>query len=556
MNSDYKLLGWSFKRTPENKNQTQPIVPKDINDGSLIYSVLPDSYGTIGTGWSTNEVDSAIKSDAELVNKYREMSLNPIIDRAISEIANEAITMSETDIVKLNLEKVVNLPLIAKTKITESFEEILNLLNYRLNGYSSFRQWYVDGRIYYHTMIDIKDPTRGIVDIRNIDPRKIKKIKEVVKKRSKNSSGVSDAVITDTKNEYYIFNDSGFVGKRAKANGIKLTLDSVAYATSGLNAVDGVSTLSYLHYASRYLNQLTTTENAMVIYMLARAPERRTWYIDTGNLPTMKAEQYVQSVMNRYKNKVVYDATTGEVRDDRKYMTMLEDFFLPRRNGSRGTEVNTLPAGQATTQMDNVEYFKRQLYESLNVPTERLNASNPFSSGMDTAISREEIKFGKFIERLRQQYSEIFRQLLGKQIILKNIITEDEWNDFKNEIVFDFSRDNFFLEMKDSEATKLKLSVIEAMESAQIIGRYVSNETVRKKILKQTEEEIKKEDELIIKEKSNPIFNIPSIDPNTGLPMPDLTSLALNNQYAQVPLQTDQQDQSSTSNSSQNNAKN
>jgi len=556
MNSDYKLLGWSFKRTPENKNQTQPIVPKDINDGSLIYSVLPDSYGTIGTGWSTNEVDSAIKSDAELVNKYREMSLNPIIDRAISEIANEAITMSETDIVKLNLEKVVNLPLIAKTKITESFEEILNLLNYRLNGYSSFRQWYVDGRIYYHTMIDIKDPTRGIVDIRNIDPRKIKKIKEVVKKRSKNSSGVSDAVITDTKNEYYIFNDSGFVGKRAKANGIKLTLDSVAYATSGLNAVDGVSTLSYLHYASRYLNQLTTTENAMVIYMLARAPERRTWYIDTGNLPTMKAEQYVQSVMNRYKNKVVYDATTGEVRDDRKYMTMLEDFFLPRRNGSRGTEVNTLPAGQATTQMDNVEYFKRQLYESLNVPTERLNASNPFSSGMDTAISREEIKFGKFIERLRQQYSEIFRQLLGKQIILKNIITEDEWNDFKNEIVFDFSRDNFFLEMKDSEATKLKLSIIEAMESAQIIGRYVSNETVRKKVLKQTDEEIKKEDELIIKEKSNPIFNIPSIDPNTGLPMPDLTSLALNNQYAQVPLQTDQQDQSSTSNSSQNNAKN
>ena len=448
---------------------------------------------------------------AELVTKYREMSLQPEIDSAVDEITNEIISIDEDVIINIVLDN-TNIPEKVKKVLREEFTNILNLLNFQNRAYEIFRRWYIDGRMYYHVIVDEKDVKSGIKELRYVDPRKIRKIREVTKKKIPGGDG-GEAVIPRVMNEFYIFNEKGFnYGNKTvgpSTTGIKISKDSVIHTVSGLTDTNGTMVLSYMHKAIKALNQLRTMEDALVIYRLARAPERRIWYIDVGNLPKMKAEQYVRDIMVKHKNRLIYDGATGEVRDDRKFMTMLEDYWLPRREGGRGTEVTTLPGGQTLGEMDDVLFFQKKLYQTLNVPVNRLNSDALFSLGRATEVTRDELKFARYISRLRGRFSMLFNGLLEKQLVLKGVMTVEEWQNIQSEVKYDFAKDNYFTELKDSEMLENRINLMKTMEDSLMLGRFYSYEWARKNVLQQDDDVIEQMDKQIQEEEGDPKYENP-----------------------------------------------
>jgi hypothetical protein len=431
------------------------------------------------------DLEGVIKNENDLIKRYREVAQYPDCDSAIEDIINEAIIAdSDEPPVNVVLDD-LKMSESIKTKIRDEFEEVLKLFKFDERGHDIFRNWYIDGRVYYHILLDDKKPKDGIVELRYIDPRKIRKIKNVEKK--KNDKGVE--VVTKTE-EYYLYNDKGIT--QATTQGVKLSLDSVIYCPSGLIDSNTNMMLSHLHKAIKPVNQLKMIEDSLVIYRISRAPERRIFYIDVGNLPKLKAEQYVNDIMNKFRNKVVYDASTGEVRDDRKHMSMMEDFWMPRREGGKGTEITTLPGGQNLGDIADINYFQTKLYNSLNVPISRLQPQQGFSLGRSTEISRDEVKFNKFITRLRKKFSNLFSEALRIQLVAKNIIRPEEWDEIWQDIRFEYQMDNHFSELKNNEILQQRINALQLMEP--YVGKYYSVEYVRRNVLMQTEEEVKEID--------------------------------------------------------------
>ena len=488
-----QLFGFEFKRKVD-LDVAPSFAPKEADDGAVVVAA-GGSFGTYV------DLDGTVRTEAELVTKYREMALQPEIDAAVDEIVNEMVSLDEKDLVEIQLDNLTEVPETIKKKIREEFESCLNILDFRKHAYEILRRWYIDGRLYYHVIIDEKDVTSGIKEIRYVDPRKIRKVREIAKRKAKGGD-FGEAVIPKTQNEYYIFNDKGFnYGNKItgpSTNGLRIAKDSVLHVTSGLTDTQGTMVLSYMHKAIKALNQLRTLEDALVIYRLSRAPERRIWYIDVGNLPKMKAEQYVRDIMVKHKNRLIYDAETGNVRDDRKFMTMLEDYWLPRREGGKGTEVTTLPGGQTLGQMDDVLYFQKKLLQTLNVPVNRLNSDALFSLGRATEVSRDELKFSRFISRLRGRFSNLFLNLLGKQLVLKQIMSIEDWQNIAGEIQFDFAKDNYFTELKDGEILDNRINLARNMQD--MLGKYYSHAWLRKNILQMSEDDIEEMDEQINEE--------------------------------------------------------
>jgi len=506
---DLNFFGFRITR------DVDPVVsfaPEQKDDGAIITTATGGAQGFY------IDLDGSIRNEAEAVAKYREMSLSPEIDLAIDDIVNEAICLEDgNDIVKLDLDKLQQPPKV-KDIIIEEFNNVLNVLDFKNKGYEIFRNWYVDGRLYYHVIIDKKQPQMGIQELRYVDPRKIRKIRQV------KSNRIQTIPITQTTDEYFVYNPRGF-GKIPASpatapvdhavTGIKITKDSIAHITSGLTSSSGDLVIGYLHKAIKPLNQLKAMEDSLVIYRISRAPERRIFYIDVGNLPKAKAEQYLKDVMTKFKNKTTYDASTGEVRDERKYMTMLEDFWLPRREGGKGTQIETLPGGQNLGQIEDIQYFQNNLYKALNVPISRLDPGQTYSLGRATEITRDEVKFSKFIKRLRIKFSDLFNTLLEKQLILRGVMSDQEWKAFKPYIEYKFLDDSHMSEMKDIEVINTRMNLL--MDMTPFIGKYYSHNTIRKTILKQTEDEIEEEDEMIIQELKNPILNPPEmLEPPPG----------------------------------------
>ena len=485
------LFGFEFKRKTPPPEQQPSFAPKETDDGAVVVA----AGGAFGT---YVDLDGTVRTEAELVTKYREMSLQPECDAAVDEIINESISIDEEKIVSINLDN-VNVSENIKKVLRDEFANCLRIIDFNKYAYDIYRRWYIDGRLYYHVIVDEKNPKEGIKELRYIDPRKIRKVREISKKRIKAGSNVGEASIAKTVNEYFIFNDKGFnYGNKVvgpTTTGLKIAKDSIVHIVSGLTDNQGTMVLSYLHKAIKALNQLRTLEDALVIYRLARAPERRIWYIDVGNLPKMKAEQYVRDIMVKHKNRLIYDANSGEIRDDRKFMTMLEDYWLPRREGGRGTEVTTLPGGQTLGQMDDVLYFQKKFLQCLNVPVSRLNSDALFSIGRATEITRDELKFARFVIRLRSRFSQLFTKMLEKQLILKGVMTLDEWNTIVQSIKFDFSKDNYFTELKDAEIAEARVNL--ARNFQDTVGKYYSHRWVRKNILHQSDDEIDRMDQEI-----------------------------------------------------------
>jgi hypothetical protein len=419
------------------------------------------------------------KDNQELIRKYRNMAEHPECDAAIEDIINESIVSSELESsVTINLDKVEAPDKIKKT-ITEEFDGVVAMLNFEEYGHDMFRSWYVDGRLYHHLIVNESNPKGGIIECRPVDATKIRKVKEVQYKKDAKTG----AKVVDVTNDFYVYQE------RAGANnGIKLTPDSVSYVTSGLLDTSKKRVLSYLQKAMKPVNQLRMMEDSLVIYRMARAPERRIFYIDVGNMPKGKAEQHLKDIMARYRNKIVYDANSGEIKDDRKHMSMLEDFWLPRREGGRGTEISTLPGGENLGQIDDIIYFQKKLYRSLNVPLNRLEQESQFSLGRTTEINRDEVKFQKFIDRLRKKFAHLFLGILKKQLILKAICTEQDWELWKSQIQVDYSRDNHFVEMKDAELLRERLQTMDQVSS--YVGEYFSREWVMKNVMMFNDEDI------------------------------------------------------------------
>ena len=489
-----ELFGFEFRKKKQEEQQLPSFAPpKDSDDGAVVVS----AGGAFGT---YVDLDGTVRSEAELVTKYREMSLQPECDAAVDEIVNESIAIDEEHVVQINLEELKVADNIKKI-IRDEFNTCLNILEFNKFAYEIYRRWYIDGRLYYHVVIDENDPKAGIKELRYVDPRKIRKVREVQKKKVQ-ANNPGDAVVTKTVNEYFIFNDKGFnFGNKAvgpSTTGLKIAKDSILHCVSGLTDNQGTMVLSYLHKAIKPLNQLRTLEDALVIYRLARAPERRIWYIDVGNLPKMKAEQYVRDIMVKHKNRLIYDAQTGDIRDDRKFMTMLEDYWLPRREGGRGTEVTTLPGGQTLGQMDDVLYFQKKFLNALNVPVSRLNSDALFSLGRATEITRDELKFVRFVTRLRGRFSQLFIKLLEKQLILKGVTTPEDWAKISDDIKFDFAKDNYFGELKDAEILDGRIN--QARNIQDMVGKYYSHEWVRKNILQQSDDDMDEMDKEIAAE--------------------------------------------------------
>jgi hypothetical protein len=482
-----ELFGFELRKKKQELELPSFAPPKDSDDGAVVVS----AGGAFGT---YVDLDGTVRSEAELVTKYREMSLQPECDAAVDEIVNESFSIDEEHIVQINLEELKINDNIKKI-IRDEFQHCLNLLEFNKFAYEVFRRWYIDGRLYYHVIIDEKNPSAGIKEVRYVDPRKIRKVREVQKKKIQ-ANNPGDSVVTKTVNEYFIFNDKGFnFGNKAvgpSTTGLKIAKDSILHVVSGLTDNQGTMVLSYLHKAIKPLNQLRTLEDALVIYRLARAPERRIWYIDVGNLPKMKAEQYVRDIMVKHKNRLIYDAQTGDIRDDRKFMTMLEDYWLPRREGGRGTEVTTLPGGQTLGQMDDVLYFQKKFLNALNVPVSRLNSDALFSVGRATEITRDELKFTKFCIRLRNRFSQLFTEMLKKQLVLKGVTTLEDWNNIVDDIRYDFAKDNYFTELKQSEILEGRIN--QARNIQDMVGKYYSHEWVRKNVLHQSDDDIEEND--------------------------------------------------------------
>lgn len=495
-----ELFGFSITRQKKTADPKQSFTQPQADDGTQ----------TIAAGGYFGQyldMEGTAKTEQDLIRRYREIALHPECDMAIEDIVNEAIVANELkDAIRLSLEEV---PFGAEVrrKIEDEFKEVLRLMNFDTKGHDIFRRWYVDGRVYYHKVIDRESPRKGITELRYIDPRKIKKVREVRKKRPDGPMPHGLAII-DEFEEYYLFNEKGIAG--TTSGGIKIAPDTIAFVPSGMIDQNKNMVLSYLHKAIKPVNQLRMIEDATVIYRIARAPERRIFKIDVGNLPKVKAEQYLRDVMARYRNKLVYDAQTGEIRDDRNYMSMLEDFWLPSREGGRGTDITTLPGGQNLGEISDIEYFRSKLYRSLNVPASRLEASQGFNLGRSTEITRDELKFTKFVQRLRKKFTELFNDILRTQLVLKAVITEEDWHTLRDHIQYNFLQDGHFAELKESEMLLERIRV--ANEVRDYVGKYYSVEYVRKNILKQSDRDVEDIDKQIKKEIDDGIISAPTED--------------------------------------------
>ena len=469
-----ELFGFRFERM------------KDVGGEKFTLPASDDGTVEIAGGGFFGQVldtDGRERTEQDLVRRYRDIAQQPECDSAIEDIVNEGIVSNEMDqAVSIVLDR-LPYPTKIKKKITEEFDEVLRLLDFDVKGHDIFRRWYVDGRMFYHKVIDKKSPRKGIQELRYIDPSKIKKVREV-KKETKQGSSVD---LIKKVEEYYLYNDKG-LASHGTSQGVKIAPDSISYCPSGVIDQNKGHVLSYLHKAIKPVNQLRMIEDALVIYRISRAPERRIFYIDVGNLPKMKAEQYLKDVMNRYRNKLVYNASTGEIRDDRNHMSMLEDFWLPRREGGRGTEITTLPGGSNLGEIDDIVYFQKKLYRSLNVPISRMEAEAGFSLGRSTEITRDELKFTKFVQRLRKKFTALFTDILKTQLVLKGVISLEDWPKIKEHIQYDFLQDGHFAELKEAELLKDRLDVLQSVES--YIGTFFSKRWAQKNVLNMTESEI------------------------------------------------------------------
>ena len=489
-----ELFGFRIGKIEDDVKRAEEIpsfVPSPNVDGAIEVAVGSVAGQII-------DVEGSAKNEAELVTKYRELSMQPECELAVEDIVNEAIVSDVRAIpVEINLDECKQ-PERVKKRMREEFVTLCEHLDFANLAYDIFKRWYIDGRLYYHIMIDEKKPREGIQELRYIDPRRIRKVREPVKANGGKPPRRGIPVVPAF-NEYFLFNHQG-IGNATQTQGIKISPDSICLVHSGILDQRNKMVLGYLHKAIKPMNQLRMLEDAVVIYRLARAPERRVFYIDVGNLPKLKAEQYLRDMMAKHKNRLVYDANTGEVRDDRKFMTMLEDFWLPRREGGRGTEITTLQGGQNLGEMDDVEYFKKKLYKALSVPISRLETDNAFNLGRATEISRDELKFTKFVNRLRLRFTHLFDQLLEIQLALTGVMSRAEWAEVKNSISYDFVKDNHFTELKDAELLNSRLAILQSVE--QFAGKYFSDEWIQKTILKMGEDEIKEITAQIKKERA------------------------------------------------------
>ena len=472
------LFGFRFTRIKDDKG-SEKITPPTSEDGTI---------DVAGGGFFGQVLDTEgrERTENDLIRRYRDIAQQPECDSAIEDIINESIVSDERDqSVSIVLDQ---LPYAAsiKKKITEEFNHVMRLLDFDTKGHDIFRRWYIDGRLFYHKVIDKDNPRRGVVDLRYIEPRKIRKVREFQKGKSVQGGGAADVI--KKVEEYYLYNEKGLYTQAGTSEGIKISADSITYCPSGLIDQNKGHVLSYLHKSIKPVNQLRMIEDALVIYRISRAPERRIFYIDVGNLPKIKAEQYLKDVMNRYRNKLVYDASTGEIRDDRNQMSMLEDFWLPRREGGRGTEITTLPGGSNLGEIDDIVYFQRKLYRSLNVPISRLEAETGFSLGRSTEITRDELKFTKFVQRLRKKFTPLFTDILKTQLVLKGVITLEDWDNMSQHIQYDFMQDGYFAELKKSELLREQLDQLGTIDS--YIGTFFSKRWVQKNVLQMTDNEI------------------------------------------------------------------
>ncbi len=510
-----QLFGFSLdrkKKAPKGPS----FVQKDNLDGSQPVA------GGGHYGYSI-DFDGQVRNEFQLISRYREMVLQPECDAAVDDIVNETICGNFDDVpVELELS---NLKVGEKVKklMREEFAEILRLLDFENRSYEIFRRWYVDGRLFYHKVIDPKKPREGLIELRYIDPRKIRKVAEHEKKKPQDlrpGTGLNE-MLTARSASYFLYDPKG-LKNQTPTQGLKIAPDSICYVHSGIMDLNKNMTLSHLHKAIKAVNQLRMIEDSLVIYRLSRAPERRIFYIDVGNLPKNKAEQYLREVMGRYRNKLVYDANTGEIKDDKKFLSMLEDFWLPRREGGRGTEITTLPGGQNLGELEDVKYFQKKLYKSLNVPNSRLETETTFNIGRAAEITRDEVKFQKFVARLRKRFSEMFIDLLKTQLVLKGIVTLEEWDDMKEHVQFDYVADNYFTELKEIEIRNERMNQVATMDP--FVGKYFSVDYIRRQVLKHTDVEIKEIDKQIEEETEAGIIQSPEelaameagIDPAAG----------------------------------------
>ncbi len=475
-----ELFGFSFKKKEGKSRAPSPIQPSS-DDGATSY-IAGGYYGQY------LDLDGNFKTEYDMVKKYREMAMHPEVDEAIEDIIHEAIVADQNDSpVQVNLDN-LEVSDSVKTMIRDEFDYIKNLFGFDSKAHEMFRRWYIDGRMYYHKVIDLDNPADGIKELRYVDPHKIKKVRQITKPKTADEFMKYDFGKGE---EYFLYNPKGLNNTSANS-GIRIAKDAITYCTSGLMDTNRNIVLSYLHKGIKVLNQLRMIEDSLVIYRISRAPERRIFYIDVGNLPKQKAETYLREVMGRYRNKLVYDANTGEIRDDRKYMSMMEDFWLPRREGGRGTEITTLPGGQNLGELTDVQYFQTKLYKALNVPAGRLDSQQQFNIGRSAEITRDELKFTKFVGKLRKKFSDIFNDTLKTQLILKSVITPEDWDDMKEHIQYDYLYDNHFTELKNLEMMTEKLNVIAAMDP--YVGKYFSTDYIRSEILGQTETQMEELD--------------------------------------------------------------
>ena len=470
-----ELFGFEINRKGNKPVELPSFVPDTDEDGVGVINSggLQGQYVDIDGDSAKNEVD--------LILKYRDIAAHPECDAAIEDIVNEAIVGDNRSApIEIIMDELKASDKV-KSAIKTEFENVISLLHFNAYSHDIFRKWYIDGRLPYHVIIDQANPKKGIKELRYIDPTKLRKIKEIETEKDPKTG----ANIIKKSEEYFLFQDSNMAGND---QGLKISPDSIAYVTSGMLDPSRKRILSHLQKAIKPTNQLRMMEDSLVIYRISRAPERRIFYIDVGNLPKGKAEEYLKNIMGQYRNKLVYDASTGDIKDDRKHMSMLEDFFLPRREGGRGTEISTLPGGENLGQIDDIIYFQKKLYKSLNVPANRLEQESGFNLGRSTEISRDEVKFKKFLDRLRKRFSDLFLQLLKTQCLLKGIVTTDDWKSFKEDIAFDFIEDNYFAELKEAEILRERFEMLGQMD--EYVGKYVSNQWIRKTVLRQSDDEI------------------------------------------------------------------
>ena len=485
-----EFFGWEFSRKKDKEEEQASVIAKQNDDGAIQVSSEGIMSGVMVTG---ADFDSDIINESNLITKYREMSVHSEIDYAIDDIINEAMSTEEEIVVEINLDN-VKLPTGTKKKVVESFDEVKSLLNFDNNAYEIFKKFYVDGRLKYHILIDDDKAKEGILELRYVDPRKIRKVREIEKIQE---NGVT---LTRTKEEYYLYSPTGFMNLKRDTGiasdyegveTVKITLDSIVEVNSGIMDKDNKFVLSYLHKILRPFNQLKILEDSAVIYRLVRAPERRIFYVDVGDLPKGKAEQYLRDMMIKHKNKMAYNPETGTVTNTKNNMSMLEDWWFPRREGGRSTEVDTLQGGSNLGEMDDIEYFLQKVYRALNIPYSRIDPQAGFNLGKVTEISRDEVKFSKFISRIRKRFSWIFTEILGVQLRLKGVMSQEDFDEFKNSIVYDYAVDNYFTELKNSEILMARLETLERLENYIGEDQYFSKEYARKEVLMQTDEEIK-----------------------------------------------------------------